>query len=299
MRAALRHESTTLLHEKATLRGPHLTIAPGHTGRGAEIQSMTATNPMESTRTWLNAQLWALTTLHTALRRYEIDTMERMKAGGQLLPIGPGLAEATARGLSSRPDLFTDAPISGEELAAAQGVCYAWQRLRNRLRDMARLADDAYVSAQAWVNTMTVALVRKIMEQSHPPQVSEADIPLRNMALVPAVLVLHAYFRAINSTRGRNKARAAQAPKANATQGTSAAPPTTATGTAADPAAAPANPAPPGPAQVRAMRRTARARRDHDRAVVKQAYESFLRSGNRGEKDLRTPAFPAHSPEFS
>ncbi len=154
---------------------------------------------------------WQLRDLHGDLLDGRLDRIERKRLGGQLSPIGPGLIVTLAVQTSRQPDLFPDTPASSEALLAEQRVASAWLLLRNRLNDMAQLASDAHLTAQARVNSKALPFVRKALAEQPPLAVKRSDAPARNLALFPAFLCLVSYYRSQEKTRARNQAAAAKA----------------------------------------------------------------------------------------
>jgi hypothetical protein len=159
------------------------------------------------------------------------------------LPFGPGLVMTLAQALCERPHLFPDAPAPGLDLLARQQEANAWLALRNRLQDMAQLADDAYRATQAQATHLCWTFVSKAATQA-PPQVALADVPHRNLQLVPALIILCAYYQAKKEAARRNK----EAP-----------------------------PAPQQPSPAAQARDRAAAQRARDRAALSRAFAQILR----------------------
>jgi hypothetical protein len=204
---------------------------------------MTARKPSSVTEEQIISWFWQLDALHGELAAHERDPVERRKLGGLLLPFGPGLVMTLAQALCDKPHLFPDAPAPGPDLLACQQEANAWLALRNRLQDMARLADDAYQATQAQATHLSWTFVSRAATHA-PPQIALADVPLRNLELVPALLILCAYYQAKKKTAQRNK-EAAPAPQ----------------------------PSPAAQARARAA-----AQRARDRAALSRTFDQFLRA---------------------
>lgn len=211
---------------------------------------MTRKNQSSFTEDELISFFRRLAPLHVRLLAHELDSLERQRLGGQMLPLGPGLVLVLGQSLGERADLFPDFPYSGAALLGEQHTAFAWLVLRNRLQALAQLAGDGYLAAQARLNGLALGFVNGALKQAAPPSVPEAEVPARTLALLPAFLMLRAYFKVQQKNKARNRARSAA------------------------PAPAPQAPQPKSPSR----RRADAERRAHERRVLFKDLEDHLRS---------------------
>src|SRR5579883_666003 len=174
---------------------------------------MTDPNPTPFTEEQLKALFHQLSPVHGAMLGYELDTLERKRFGGLMLPHMVGLVGTVARCLSWRPDLFPDAPATGAELEQAQKTASAWLVLRDRFRALAQLAGDAYLATQGSLNGVVLGFVNQAMRQQQPAPLTDEQRMMRNLVLAPAFMTLAAYYRVQRRQRVKNQAiKAAKAP---------------------------------------------------------------------------------------
>src|SRR5579883_3031193 len=167
---------------------------------------MTDPNPTPFTEQQLLDIFRQLGPVHGSMLGYELDTLERKRFGGLMLPHMVGLVGTVARCLTWRPDLFPDAPATGAELEQAQKTAFAWMLLRDRFRAMAQLAGDAFLAAQGSLNGVVLGFVNQAMRQQQPAPLTDQQRMMRNLVLAPAFMVLAAYYRVQQRQRVKNQA---------------------------------------------------------------------------------------------
>ncbi len=159
----------------------------------------------------LISAFYRLDGIHGGLLGLRLDPPTRQRLSGGLLSIGTDVVYSVADALIRKPDLFPDAPMKGAKLLAIHHEALAWRLLRNRFRDMAQLADDAYLTAESCATDQALSYVKANLD----PPFALADIvapdkvPLRNIFLMPAMVAWVGYYQDLLARRTRKKEKAA------------------------------------------------------------------------------------------
>lgn len=226
----------------------------------------------------ITAFLVTLHRLHSGLLSAELTTVERQRMGGVLQPYGAPLVHELGQALVNHPDSFPEAAGRGEMLQSGQERAFAWLFLCNRLRQITKLAEDAYLATAAEVVGMARTYIRPAILGQPPAEVVGRDFCVRNLSLLPAFLLVHHAYNA--NRKKKANPTAPEAPAASPPPDPRPAAPKMETGmeTPQSPEAPPPTPAqgkgaPPKSGQ---KRRSEKALREHRRIVLQRKFTEYL-----------------------
>jgi hypothetical protein len=144
---------------------------------------------MSTEKADIDAYLQSLFARLGTLTPVSLTLKQRRAMGGRLFTEAPYLIRRLAAGLLEAPHLFTQAPVSGQELLDHQDRACAWRDLRNHLHWLAGLANDGYLSEQS----AAIEKMGLLIEHMEREAQAAADEPLareRRFALAAFFLLL-------------------------------------------------------------------------------------------------------------